>query len=85
MLLLLVLPLVGPLLLLFFRFQITNTSLGAGPPEEVGRAAERLETLHKETTNNLASVEVECDPKFHRHIIGKLFKWKLYRSLHHVD
>jgi len=42
-----------------------------GPPEEVGRAAERLETLHKETTNNLASVEVECDPKFHRHIIGK--------------
>jgi len=42
-----------------------------GPPEEVGRAAERLETLHKETSSNLASVEIDCDPKFHRHIIGK--------------
>jgi len=42
-----------------------------GPPEEVGRAAERLETLHRDTANNLASVEIDCDPKFHRHIIGK--------------
>ena len=37
----------------------------------MGRAAERLETLHKETSSNLASVEIDCDPKFHRHIIGK--------------
>jgi len=42
-----------------------------GPPEEVEQAANRLETLHRETTNNLSSVEVDCDPKFHRHIIGK--------------
>ena len=37
----------------------------------MGRAAERLETLHKETSSSLASVEVDCDPKFHRHIIGR--------------
>jgi len=42
-----------------------------GPPEEVGPAAERLETLHKDTQASLASVDFECDPKFHRHIIGK--------------
>jgi len=42
-----------------------------GPPEEVAPAAERLETLHKDTASNLASVEIDCDPKFHRHIIGK--------------
>jgi len=48
-----------------------NKIVVEGPPEEVGRAAERLETLHRDTANNLASVEVECDPKFHRHIIGK--------------
>lgn len=42
-----------------------------GPPEEVAPAAERLETLHKDTASSLASVEIDCDPKFHRHIIGK--------------
>lgn len=42
-----------------------------GPPEEVIPAAERLEALHRDTAGSLASVEIDCDPKFHRHIIGK--------------
>jgi hypothetical protein len=41
-----------------------------GPPEEVGRAVERLEILYKDTNANVAYAEVDCDPKFHRHIIG---------------
>lgn len=42
-----------------------------GPPEEVEKAQNELETVTQDLINKLTFVEMSVDPKFYKHIIGK--------------
>lgn len=42
-----------------------------GPPEEVEKAQNELEIVTKDFVNKLTFVEMNVDPKFYKHIIGK--------------
>lgn len=42
-----------------------------GPPEEVEEAKRQLEATAKDLASRLTSEELEVDPKYHKHIIGK--------------
>uniref|UniRef100_T1J4B4 K Homology domain-containing protein n=1 Tax=Strigamia maritima TaxID=126957 RepID=T1J4B4_STRMM len=42
-----------------------------GPPEEVEQAKNEIEKMSLDLQNRLHFVEVEVEPKFHKHIIGK--------------
>ncbi len=42
-----------------------------GPPEEVEKAREALESQTRDLIANYAFVEINVDAKYHKHIIGK--------------
>ncbi|CAG2054986.1 unnamed protein product, partial [Timema podura] len=42
-----------------------------GPPEEVEKAQQALETMASDLINKLIFIELTVDPKFYKHIIGK--------------
>nr|XP_054769281.1 vigilin-like [Lytechinus pictus] len=42
-----------------------------GPPEEVEKARSALEEISRDLQNRLSFVDINIDPKFHKHIIGK--------------
>lgn len=42
-----------------------------GPPEEVEKAQEQIETLAKDLINRMTFIELHVDPKLFKHIIGK--------------
>lgn len=42
-----------------------------GPPEEVEKAENELQTVTKDFVKNLTFVEMTVDPKYYKHIIGK--------------
>lgn len=42
-----------------------------GPPEEVEKAVEKIESIVKELKANMVFMEINVDPKFYKHIIGK--------------
>lgn len=42
-----------------------------GPPEEVDKAKEALEIQARDLVKNMATVEINVDAKYHKHIIGK--------------
>lgn len=42
-----------------------------GPPEEVEKAKEQIEAKARELVSKLVFVEINVDPRFYKHIIGK--------------
>ena len=42
-----------------------------GPPEEVDKAREQLETQANELISKMSFVDLHVDAKYHKHIIGK--------------
>lgn len=42
-----------------------------GPPEEVEKAQEKIESIVKELKSTMVFIEIHVDPKFYKHIIGK--------------
>lgn len=42
-----------------------------GPPEEVEKARESLETQANELIAKMATIELNVEAKYHKHIIGK--------------